>query len=272
MSRLRRPVRAIREPFGTAGLIVAIIALVAALGGGAYAANAGSGGGKATASAQGKPGKQGPRGKTGKTGPAGPTGPQGPAGAKGDPGAPGANGTNGTNGAPGKDGTSVTATQFTGSKGTCADGQGGSEFKVGATTTYACNGETGFTAELPEEATETGAWLFQGNEEPVQLIPISFPIPLSVADAAAITVHRWVEGDPTKQDPQCTGTVSAPAAEPGTLCLYSAIAAQGEKTLVPKVVKPDLSGGPGVGTTGGFLTAEVQAEYRSGGSFAVTAP
>jgi len=38
MQRLRHPVRAIREPFGKAGLIVAIFALVMAMVGGAYAA------------------------------------------------------------------------------------------------------------------------------------------------------------------------------------------------------------------------------------------
>ena len=71
MKRLRHPIRAIREPFGKAGLIVGIVALVFAMLGGAYAAT-NNGGGKATASAKGKPG---PAGKPGKTGPAGPAGP-----------------------------------------------------------------------------------------------------------------------------------------------------------------------------------------------------
>ena len=38
MKRLRHPIRAIREPFGTAGLIVACVALVLALTGAAFAA------------------------------------------------------------------------------------------------------------------------------------------------------------------------------------------------------------------------------------------
>ena len=38
MKSFRHPVRAIREPFGTAGLIIAVVALVAAVGGNAFAA------------------------------------------------------------------------------------------------------------------------------------------------------------------------------------------------------------------------------------------
>ena len=40
MQRLRHPIRAIREPFGKAGLTVAILALVLAMVGGAYASGA----------------------------------------------------------------------------------------------------------------------------------------------------------------------------------------------------------------------------------------
>jgi hypothetical protein len=164
-SRLRHPIRAIREPFGKAGLTVAILALVFAMVGGAYAAKGAltgkqkkevekiakteakkfvitstsqikpsvleSSGPKATASAKGKQGKQGKQGKTGKTGPQGPagaTGPAGPQGAKGDTGANGKDGANGTNGKEGLEG------------------------KAGK------NGTTGFTEMLPSGKTETGTW------------------------------------------------------------------------------------------------------------------
>ena len=83
MKRLRRPIRAVREPFGKAGLVVAMVALIAALGGSAIAAKGALTGKQkkeVTKIAQkyaGKPGAQGA---------------QGPAGAKGDAGAPGAKG------------------------------------------------------------------------------------------------------------------------------------------------------------------------------------
>jgi hypothetical protein len=141
MKRLRHPITSLREPFGKAGLIVAIVALVFALAGGAIAANNALTGkqkkevtkiakkfvgnySKATASAKAKQGKQG---KTGKTGPQGPAGPAGPAGAKGDTGTNGKDGTNGTNGKEGPEG------------------------KAGK------DGTTGFTETLPSGKTETGS-------------------------------------------------------------------------------------------------------------------
>jgi hypothetical protein len=86
MKRLTYPIRAIREPFGAAGLVVAIVALVAALGGGAYAASGGLNGKQkkeVAKIAKRFAGKPGARGATG------------PAGAKGATGAPGAPGQTG---------------------------------------------------------------------------------------------------------------------------------------------------------------------------------
>lgn len=104
MNRLRHPVRAIREPFGTAGLIVACVALIAALTGAAYAA----GGLNAK---QKKEVKKIAKQFAGKPGAPGATGPAGPAGAKGDTGAAGANGTNGKDGINGTNGkTGFTST------------------------------------------------------------------------------------------------------------------------------------------------------------------
>jgi hypothetical protein len=87
MQRPRHPIRAIREPFGKAGLTVAILALVLAMVGGAYAAGALTrkqkkevvkiakryAGKDGLAGAQGKEGKQGPTGQEGPPGPS--TGP-----------------------------------------------------------------------------------------------------------------------------------------------------------------------------------------------------
>jgi hypothetical protein len=265
---------------GSAGLIVAIIALIAALGGAAVAATSGSGGGKATASAKAK---QGPRGKTGKTGPTGPAGPAGPQGLKGDAGATGSNGKDGTNGTNGKDGTngtngtSATTEPFSGTKGACTEG--GVVVKSASPETTVCNGKkgadgtTGFTATLPSKAEETGTWWFsrKGNAEEIE--PISFPIPLSSADAASITVHFWRKT--VGEDPECPGSPAEPVAEPGTICFYVASA----NVVNPEVYNPnlDVASGTetlGVGPTGAllYLPGPITAGGQIGGSFAVTAP
>ena len=92
LARLRRPHRGRREPFGKAGLVLALCAIVLATTGAAFAAGRLTGPEKAEVGKiaakvakknAGKPGKAGPAGKTGATGPAG------PAGAAGAPGAPG---------------------------------------------------------------------------------------------------------------------------------------------------------------------------------------
>jgi hypothetical protein len=83
--QLRHPLRARREPLGTAGLIIACCALLLACTGAAYAAGRLSGSAKKEvakiAAKQAKKfAKAGPAGKPGAQGPAGPAGPQGPAG------------------------------------------------------------------------------------------------------------------------------------------------------------------------------------------------
>jgi len=149
LSHLRnRAGRRLREPFGKAGLTVAVTALVFAMLGGAYAAT-NSGGGKAVASKA----KAGPRGPRGKTGPAGPAGPQGPAGANGKDGS---NGSNGSSGANGKDGQSVTGTAIA-AGGACGTSTG-VKYTLGASSTNVCNGEEGESGESPKVVlTFTGA-------------------------------------------------------------------------------------------------------------------
>lgn len=100
MKRLRHPIRAIREPFGTAGLLVACIALVAALGGTAFAAAKLNSTQKKEVEKIAKKfaGKPGPAGANGTNGTVGANGKDGGQGEKGAQGTPGVAGTNGTNG------------------------------------------------------------------------------------------------------------------------------------------------------------------------------
>ena len=95
MKRLRHPIKSAREPFGKAGLTVAILALVMAFVGGAYAA------GGLTKSQEKQVTKIAKK-YAGKPGAPGTNGTNGSPGAKGDTGAAGAAGTNGTNGENGK--------------------------------------------------------------------------------------------------------------------------------------------------------------------------
>lgn len=175
-----------------------------------------------------------------------PQGPAGPAGAKGDTGAPGSNGSNG------KDGTSVTNTAEP--KGVNCK-EGGTKL-VGISTTYACNGEKGAKGDegepwvpentLPPGATLTGAWAFgelTADSAPPNLrVPISFSLPL--AEPLSNEPGCGGTGEPTppecevhyispdgkelldpfggeKISTKCTGTVAAPTAEPGHLCIYA---------------------------------------------------
>lgn len=143
MKRLRHPIRAIREPFGTAGLVVACVALIAALGGTAFAA-------AKLNSTQKKEVEKIAKKYAGKPGATG---------------AAGANGTNGTNGAPGaagaagKNGEGVTVASA--SVGECANG--GTKFSNASGSGKACNGAPGApgaAGESPE------GFPFDGEHEP----------------------------------------------------------------------------------------------------------
>lgn len=206
----------LREPFGKAGLIVAIVALIAALGGGAYAASGALTGKqkkeveKIAKKYAGKPGANG---------------------ANGAPGAPGANGTNGTNGAPGgagEPGKSVEEIPISAGPGELAcHEQGGAEYLLqGATEgTEICNGKEGSPwalGGLPEGATETGVWTFHASEASAEegtrvFVPISFSVPLSQKITGAANVHFvGPNGDGTI----CKGKVTEPTAPNGMLCVY----------------------------------------------------
>jgi hypothetical protein len=142
MSRIKHPIRAIREPFGTAGLIVAVIALVLALTGAAFAA------GKLT-STQKKEVEKIAKKFAGKNG------------APGAPGAQGAAGANGKDGANGANGESVTLA----AAGACTNG--GTKLTVGAVSKEVCNGENGAQGEPGEGGKSVTVTEFAGNAEPI---------------------------------------------------------------------------------------------------------
>jgi hypothetical protein len=223
--RLRHTIRAIREPFGKAGLGVAIVALVFAMVGGAYAASglnskqkkevkaiaksfqgagpAGAAGANGTNGTNGVPGKEGPEGKAGTSG------------------------TNGTNGKTVLHGTGVPSAG-TGTEGdfyidTAADEIYGPKVGVGTWGSgTSLKGATGFTETLPSEKTETGVWGVSLAEEGTAWQPISFTIPLEAAPTANVVTKEDEENHTVPAG--CTGgTLAAPTAEPGNLCVYEGL-------------------------------------------------
>jgi hypothetical protein len=291
MSRIKHPVRAIREPFGTAGLVVACIALVLALTGAAFAA------GKLT-SKEKKEVEKIAKKFAGKPGPAG------PAGANGSNGANGKDGVNGVNGAPGQNGESVTITNL--APGECANGEGGARFEAGSEEAEACNGKEGspWTAggTLPSGKTETGTWSWAVGSAGPAFSAISFPIPL--AESLISSQVHFIEGPGSeaegeeliiapgegllKQPTECPGTFAEPKAEPGNLCVYTRFAfevqmfsAKNEAEETKNVPRGELSSGAGAlpvfgGSVGGGADGAVLAMTAEGtslayGTWAVTA-
>jgi hypothetical protein len=278
----------LREPFGKAGLIVAVVALVAALVGGAYAANT-SGKRqhkkKNNAGLNGKQKKEVKKIAKGFQG-TGPAGPQGPAGSNGNDGANGSNGSKGdpgNTGNTGQNGVSPVGTEFSGNAGTCTEGQGGVEFEgAEEAVTYACNGKEGspWTANgaLPPGATETGSWTPATiPTAPTEFqIPISLPIPLAANISPADTVVVEEGEGPTAD---CPGTSADPQAAAGKFCLYVTFAYDlaEEGGVVQSITLLDsgaslLSPIYGVGKTGALLNANIDANVATWGTWAVTAP
>jgi Collagen triple helix repeat (20 copies) len=245
-SKLRHPVRAIREPFGKAGLTVAILALVLATTGAALAA-AGLNSkqkkevtkiAKKYAGKPGAIGPAGPQGNPGAAGPAGPAGKEGPQGKQGEQGIQGPPGT------------------------------------------------TGFTKTLPEGETEKGVWsMFSGqpalNEELGS--PISFVIPLKFAPASVHLIVRTLTEEENEEFPTppsgCTGNVTNPGAESGNLCVF----AKEYKHVEPvpllgptSFLNPEATGFAALnaaGKSGTVLVAKVteQNHITNNGTWAVTA-
>jgi hypothetical protein len=239
MKRLRHPIRAIREPFGTAGLVVACVALIAALGGTALAA-------AKLNSTQKKEVEKIAKKYAGKPGAPGAQGPAGPAGGAGKDGSNGTNGTNGTDGEDGTDGApgkSVVVKAVTpGEEGALeeCEERGGSEVEVqgaGGAEAEICNGKEGPEGPegspwtdggtLPPGATETGAWSINGTTADTGGVyaPISFPIPLKQSvegEGPENHVHYSTDADFETYcaEPAIIAGPFQPDALPGEVCIW----------------------------------------------------
>ena len=223
-------------------------------------------------------GKAGPVGANGAQGPAGPAGPAGsggagPVGPNGADGAPGAKGEAGPKGATGTVG---------------AKGANGSPWSVGGT--------------LPSGSAETGAWAYGDVTEAgnTMNIPISFDIPLEAGlsgagcstmepgppphVSATCRVHfinaagkEVVENEATFELEEfasevCHGQPAAPAADPGSLCIYTT--AENESVADDGLISGAGESGvaPGASTAGAdFKALPRSTSARAYGTWAVTA-
>jgi hypothetical protein len=245
----------LREPFGKAGLTVAILALVMAMVGGAWAAVGLNGKQKkeVTTIAKKYAGKPGA------------TGPQGPAGTNGTNGTNGEKGAKGDTGANGK---SVAVTPI--AKPGCS-GNGGAEVKQedAASGVEVCNGEPGVIhpgETLPPGATETGAWGFE-EEAPLgeASTAISFPIQLVESLDASHVHYLGLAATPTSE---CPGSPVAPQAETGNLCVYTTSGSFGSFLAIVNAGNTTLEG---AATAGAFIKFEAESGFISvKGTFAVT--
>jgi hypothetical protein len=273
----------LREPFGKAGLIVAVMALVVALGGGAIAANSG---GDATASAKKKnkakkkakgatvaqvrkiakqearkfansnPGPQGPQGLPGIQGPAGKDG----VGSKGDTG---------------DNGKSAAVTEIPAEEEGCNE-LGGAEVKQegAAEGVEVCNGPEGspWTAggTLPSGETMTGTYATAAMEGVGLVAGLSFPIPLAAPlGGGDVVIVKSAEASPVAcDDGDAENGAPGPAnpeADPGKLCLFvGSVVAPG----APVAIVNPTTGTPGASVAG----AAALSGAASLGTWAVTAP
>jgi hypothetical protein len=157
------------------------------------------------------------------------TGANGANGANGSPGAPGSPGTNGTNGT---------------------------------------NGQTGFTETLPAGKSLMGTWSTAAITGPsalaLEFAPISFQFPLSTALPEA-NVHFIALGDETGTGP-CAGTINAPTAQSGHLCVYTS-----EEEIGPS--SSAVYGGvavPKPGKSGAILKFTITGLASANGTWVVT--
>jgi hypothetical protein len=273
MSRLKR-----REPFGKAGLTVAILALVLAMVGGAWAA----------AGLNSKQKKEVTKiakkfaGKPGAAGANGTNGTNGTAGAKGELGAAGAPGVPGINGKSVLHGTTAPSVG-TGTEGdfyinTTTDEIFGPKTTVWGSGT-SLKGTTGFTKFLPSGESERGVWsiLLAASEggQPGSS-PISFNIPLAVGVPASYIGVEEGEGEPKENLPAgCSGTVGEPVASKGHLCVFARTETNaGLYSGVAHFLNPETTAFNETGQSG-VVVAEQSVEegpMSANGTWVVTAP
>ena len=244
--------------------VVATLAMVFAMTGGAYAASKylitstkqikpavlaslkGAKGAAGASGAQGTAGPQGAAGAAGKEGPAGKDGKEGPAGKEGP---------RGKEGQEGIEGSPWTA-----------------------------------TGTLPSGKTETGTWAVgevTAGAKPLASAPLRVPISFAIPLATGLTsneVHFINKankevispGNEATSHPLCPGTVAAPAAAPGNLCVYTGFNFfEAVESRNGAIVRPDSVGtGPpdgGTSVAGAVLQLTIlEEEAAVSGTWAVT--
>src|SRR6185312_13327945 len=214
----------------------------------------------------------------------GPAGPAGTVGAKGETGAAGGAGANGV---------SVTSAEVAKSSAIC-NKQGGSEFTSASGKATACNGKEGSPwaagGTLPSGKTETGAWAFGPLSSSAVssgglIEPLSFPIPLAnPLDAShvhyikengqEVTGITFKEGQPeetTVAPTECLGTVEAPSAQPGNLCVYATAVIEvitSSESL--SMLRTSSTGASTAGVALSFETHGTGSTHTGKGTWAVT--
>jgi hypothetical protein len=271
MNRLRHPVRAIREPFGTAGLVVACIALIAALGGTAFAAKGALTGKqkkeveKIAKKFAGKPGAAGAQGPAGPQGPVGANGKDGANGSPGATGPTGPTGKTGPTGVAGAEGSSVEVIPTAGGPSEACEGTGGVVVEVegSGTENPVCNGEQGpegalgtAGVTLPPGVDEKGGWSLEGSGGEIARTAISFPIPLA-EPLEGSSIHVFGEAEFTTFCNVGSGNPGTKAA--GTLCLYPTAKEAASNLLVTDL---GLSEEKGTSRTGAIIQYHLGSELE----------
>lgn len=272
MKRLRHPIRAVREPFGTAGLVVACIALISALGGTALAAKG------ALTGKEKKEVTKIAKKYAGKPGAPGAAGPAGKDGTNGTNGSNGKDGTNGSPGAPGAEGKSVELTEIDTELPECEE-QGGVEVKVEgeASGQEVCNGAEGSPwtdgGTLPPGAVETGT--YYGTREAggeYVVAPISFSIPLAQRIQPAQVFYGFGTNRETGTEfnEHCPGEDwKQPLVQnAGELCVYQDEIGS-TATGFEGIRSSAVGGFAGTTFVGGFLRWYVEENLVGSGSWAV---
>jgi collagen triple helix repeat protein len=141
-------------------------------------------------------------------------------------------------------------------------GDQGPEGKQGPPGAPGNDGQTGFTETLPSGKTLTGIWSFPefSPSETIQVTTISFGIPLANAPENVEVVK---EGEETEEG-NCPGTLTEPAAAPGSLCYYTAEESEINGSGVSTPASPAPS-------SGAKLQAILKPFGAASGSWAVTA-